>query len=471
MTRIRVSALVIPMVLAATLLGGCGGKTPLNENFGGIPPGDPVVNSLSPSTTAAAGSGFTLTVTGTAFAQGDTVMWGNQPLSSTFVSSTEMQAQVTTSDIAAAQSVQICVATTPAQTFNYCSSFVVSPITPVTSGFTTTPVSVEANDMAWDPGSQQIFVSIASTNPTNPNTLAALNPSTASWGTAQNVGTDPDQLAISADDSYLYAGIDGQNLVQRFTLPGPNADIDIPLKFPVNALAPLYAMDLQVSPANSSTIAVLTGEGSAPYSGTVSDGLFVYDDATARSAYANSGLGNSIQWNSTATQIFGCDANNDLWVFSVSSSGVGQSQNYTDDAPCKLHYLASTGYLYSDSGTVVDPSSGISVGSFPLLAVGGTAFTGVMVPDDKLNVAYFFGQTSGAFSSSTPSAYYLEVFDLTTYKLLGVADIDNVVGAPIKLIRWGANGLAVLTGTSNGPAPGDGIYLISGTFISNPGGL
>lgn len=93
-----------------------------------------------------------------------------------------------------------------------------------------------------------------------------------------------------------------------------------------------------------------------------------------------------------------------------------------------------------------------------------------MVPDDKLNVAYFFGQTSGIPSSSAPADYYLEVFDLSSFKLLGVADIPNVTGTPIKMIRWGSNGLAVLTGTINGPASGDGIYLISGTFISNPGG-
>ncbi len=382
-----------------------------------------------------------------------------------------MQAQVPASDIAAAQSVLICVATTPAQVFNFCDSFYISPIVPVSSGFSTTPVSVEANDMVWDPGSRQIFVSIAGTNPTNPNTLAALDPSTASWGAAQNIGNGPDQLAISADGSYLYAGVDSQNEVRRFTLPSLGADIDIPLSFPANSLTPLYAMDLQVSPTDSGTIAVLTGLGSAPYSNTTLSYLFIFDNSTARPTSGNPPpFPNSIQWNSSATQIFGCDENNDLWVIPVSSSGAGPDQNYSGAGMCRLHYLASTGYLYSDSGTVVDPSSGKSVSNYPLLAVGGNGFTGVMVPDGTLNIAYFFGQTSGASSSSTPSAYYLEAFDLTSFKLLGVADISNVTGAPIKMIRWGSNGLAVMTGTTNGPASGDGIYLISGTFISDPAG-
>lgn len=373
MTGIRISAFAVSTLLAVTAIAGCGGKTPLNENVGGPPPGDPTVTSLSPSSVAAGGNGFTLTVTGTSFVQGDTVQWGNQSLTSTFVSSTEMQAQVTASDIAAAQSIQICVATTPAQVFNYCDSFNVSPIVPVSSGFATTPVAVEANDVVWDPGSQQILVSIAGANPTNPNTLAALNPATASWGAKQNIGTGPDQLAISADGSYLYAGVDSKNEVRRFTLPGLGADIDIPLTFPANTLTPLYAMDIQVSPTDSSTIAVLTNYGSAPYSGISSDDLLIYDNSTARSTSGNPApIENSIQWNSNATQIFGCDGNNDLLVIPVTSSGVGQGQSYSGVAACRLHYLASTGYVYSDSGAVVDPSSGKAVSNYPLLAVGGT---------------------------------------------------------------------------------------------------
>jgi len=65
-------------------------------------PSNPYPNetSLSPSNTAAGGPGFQLTVGGTNFVQGSVVSWNDSPRTTTYVSSTQLQAQILASDIA-----------------------------------------------------------------------------------------------------------------------------------------------------------------------------------------------------------------------------------------------------------------------------------------------------------------------------------------------------------------------------------
>jgi hypothetical protein len=131
-----------------------------------------------------------------------------------------------------------------------------------------------------------------------------------------------------------------------------------------------------------------------------------------------------------------------------------------------LHCQAATGYVYGDNGGVADPASGTLIGSYPTGAVGGDLYLGVMVPDTTLNITYFLGQTD---AQSGSQQYALEAFNLTDFTFLGAVNIPNVVGTPVKLIRWGSNGLTFLTGNgSGGSTQGDGVYLMSGAFVTNP---
>ena len=73
----------------------------------------PVTTSLSPSTAALGGPTFTLTVNGSNFVQGATVNWNGSPLTTTYVSATELQATVPSADIATAGSAQVTVTNPP----------------------------------------------------------------------------------------------------------------------------------------------------------------------------------------------------------------------------------------------------------------------------------------------------------------------------------------------------------------------
>jgi hypothetical protein len=83
----------------ATVTVVSGGATSIGSTFT-IAAG-PVISTLSPNSTAAGGPAFTLTVNGTGFASGAVVQWNGSPLSTTFVSSTQLTASVPASLIAA----------------------------------------------------------------------------------------------------------------------------------------------------------------------------------------------------------------------------------------------------------------------------------------------------------------------------------------------------------------------------------
>ena len=73
----------------------------------------PTETSLSPSNAIVGGPGFQLTVGGKKFVEGAVVSWNGSPRSTTFVSSTVLQAQILASDIATVGNFKVKVTNPP----------------------------------------------------------------------------------------------------------------------------------------------------------------------------------------------------------------------------------------------------------------------------------------------------------------------------------------------------------------------
>lgn len=73
------------------------------------PPAPPSLFGLSPAITSAGSQGFTLTVNGSGFSATSTILWGATPLTTQFVSSNVLMAQVPASDVAAAGAIPVTV--------------------------------------------------------------------------------------------------------------------------------------------------------------------------------------------------------------------------------------------------------------------------------------------------------------------------------------------------------------------------
>jgi subtilisin family serine protease len=74
-----------------------------------IIPGPPAVTSVSPTSAAAGGAAFTLTVNGSGFTTGAIVRWNGADRATTFVGATQLRAAITAADIAATGTAQVTV--------------------------------------------------------------------------------------------------------------------------------------------------------------------------------------------------------------------------------------------------------------------------------------------------------------------------------------------------------------------------
>ena len=124
-----------------------------------------------------------------------------------------------------------------------------------------------------------------------------------------------------------------------------------------------------------------------------------------------------------------------------------------------IHFDAGTGYIYSDDGQVINPANGTQVGSYNA--------SGLLVPDSSLNRVFILGQLA---AQSGTDNYTIQSFDETSFAVVNSITLSTLVGSPVAFVRWGANGLALVTynknaGASGGPA--GMLYIISDTiFVS-----
>ena len=83
-----------------------------------------------------------------------------------------------------------------------------------------------------------------------------------------------------------------------------------------------------------------------------------------------------------------------------------------------------------------------------------------MAPDSSLNSVFILTQ----YVWQENSNFTVDIFDMTHYVRVGWVPFPTTAGLGVPLgrfIRWGSNGLAV-------NFKGDQIYLLTGSFVSNP---
>ena len=116
-TSVRPTLALILMFLH--FLVGCGGGGSGSSGGGTPPPPPPPSNpapaivSLSPNSASVGGNAFTVTITGYNFMSSSAVLWNGSARTTTYTSSTQVQAQITAADIANSGSAQLSV-TNPA---------------------------------------------------------------------------------------------------------------------------------------------------------------------------------------------------------------------------------------------------------------------------------------------------------------------------------------------------------------------
>lgn len=435
-----------------TVVDGCGTSAPIAVHIA-IP--TPVLTSAGPDAAfgIVGGSGVTLTLMGSNFLPGVTVSVDGSPRATAYVSDTEVTIPLTAADVAAVGAHVLTAINTGTGAKASTAYF-------YTVGYSVNALSPEVFDIAWDATNQVLYASSGYWT-ANPDSLLIIDPTSRNVTNTLSTSSPPDILSISDDDSYLYVGfgqLPGDNpnpaTIQRYSLPGLVPDIGWTVGAQGN-----FAQAIAVAPGAPHTVAVvrdLTGD------------VLVYDDGVSRPdtvarLFLNSSISfyEDIAWSADAKTLYSGDYtySNSLYKFDVNSSGVTFDTKYKGILPQDwniygIHSDALTGYVFTDDGVVIDPTSGTVVTTLTTPVTSQRA-EGIVLDDAA-------GKVYAAFPGGSPTYGEISIvsYDLTTLTITNTATVfTDYPTANTHLTRWGTHGLAFIDGSHR-------ILILQGDFVN-----
>ena len=334
------------------------------------------------------------------------------------------------------------------------------------------PVTLTNAFLVYEPNSKKLFASVPASDSANPNTIAVIDPVTATITGHIAVGNDPGVLAVSSDGNYLYVALNGDHSIQRINLS--TDAIERTFSLPVDpSYGQTTVFDMHVPPSVSTEVVVslLINASSSE------DGMAMFNDAglvnwipgTPQPGNAPSLPVDRFTFtNSTTT----------LYAFPESAAGIDEVSYASTGlsyaglaccprAPLQLEgqHLASDGtLLYTDTGLVWDPSGTQPVKTF---AVEPETYLDSVIPDGAATGKTYFlnpyAQYSG-YGSTT-----VQAFDQTSAALTGslsfTYNTSILYASGTQLVRWGTNGFAYRAVTDPSSAP-TGLFLFTSSITS-----
>ncbi len=408
----------------------------------------PTVASLSPSSIQAGAANTTITVKGSGFSGGATVLWNGTSLATTYISATQLTAVIPASSIAALGWGAVTVSTpAPGGGVSNALPFSVYTVT-----------SVLANSIVYEPFSRRIFASV-NTNSTTVagNSVVAIQPETGTVGAPVHVGSQPTRMAVSSDGNELYTLLTGTAGLSRINLLTGTADLNV--TFPATGVTP---QDIATLP-NSDTVVAIDG-------GT-SSGIWLYDinqsagTAIPRTATTSTYAGTCLNFYDSS-RLYSVDtvANGDQ-LYSSSVSAGGLTTGYTNGST--LNSLGCSkidrGLIFGRAGAVADPStSPVSpLGVFQGVNSDISSTPRAFAADRELGRA-FFPVATGANNSATVDG--IAAYNATNYQLSGIVSLGVAAAkttpynGEMEMLRWGQDGLALLSSDGH-------LYLMRGGFV------
>jgi hypothetical protein len=385
---------------------------------------DPSISSVAPDAVVAGSGAAPITVTGSNFMDGALILWNNKKLPTTYVNSGELQTQLTATQVAKPEIVQVSVSNPAPGGLSSTLNFNVSYPALVRM------LNIPANDLVWDPKAQRIYASLPSSFGTNGNSIAVIDPANGKITGYYFVGSEPNQLALSADSSYLYVGLNGNGSVQRMILPNFTLDINVSLgSSEYGGLNTAGA--LQVSPGDSHTFAVALSSGECCYGGT----LEFFTDATLLPNSITYPTVSSIQFVNAST-LYGYSDSTIIQV-AVNSNGGTLTTQWNDILNNSSYIAYDAGLIYGNAGEVFNPSTGELIGDYDV-AGGYYGTSNDLLPESAINSVFVVGTTP-----------FFDSFGITSYNLShftpnAVINLSQFYGESITplFISWGDNGLA-----------------------------
>lgn len=414
----------------------------------------PTVTQLSPSLIQAGSSTTTLTVDGTGFTSGSSILWNGQALPTTFVSSGQMTATVDSSLIQQLGWAQISV-TTPAPGGGLSAALPLHIYQ---------LLNVPANTISFDPFTRKIYAALPSTATSiSGNSLVAIDPVSGNIGAPVQVGSEPNLLSETSDGNYLYIGLSGAKSLGRFNLLTQTMDVTVPIvSTAFGNSGDVAAVSIAAVPGTDSSVAVEFDSF---------DGIGIYDisgsTGTFRSKLTPAYSGDNPVF-TDATHFYAYDSYTtgaEFYRYSINSTGVTLIDGTTLDGfggfGGKL--AVDGGLVFGSAGGIINPST-TPPSQVAILPLGnGTSSTslvgGGVVPYQAESKAFIIG-----VNDAGTAAYYLERFDTQHFTQEQQIQLPGNSVSALPGIRFGQDGLAyVIPNTTTSQTPQ--VFLISGPFV------
>jgi trimeric autotransporter adhesin len=420
---------------------------------GGLYSAVPSVSAISPAIVKAGSAAFTLTITGSGFNSSSTANINGAALSTTYVSDTQLTAEIEASAVENYGWEAVTV-TNPSPGGGS------SQIVPLTIY---SIVNVSANGIAFDPFTRKIYATLpsASTSPTG-NSVIAVDPETGIVGTPINVGSEPNVMAETTDGNYLYIGLSGADRLAKFSLPKQTLVATYPLQ--VGTTGNVAATWLSAMPGNDNTLAIDTGN----IGGSV--GIFDISGSTGafRPNFTGVYTGNYPTF-ADASHFYAYDnytSGAEFYRFSVDANGATQIDDTTLEGlgGYGQSFKLENGIVYGSNGGIIDPST-TPPSQIATLSTFGSAGDGI-VPDAPTNKDFLILENlAGEFGSNTLARYNTTQYvQESTLTLPSAADGGQLA---YDMLRWGQDGLALRASEYNASTSSSTaqILLLRGPFV------
>jgi len=433
------------------------------------------LSTMTPDAATATSGEVQVTIKGYGFSPDSTACWNCNFLQfrflpTTYVSPTQLDVTIPLASVSSTEPLEVSVFDQGSNLFS--SNALTFSVMPASGSTQVTPVNLCGLAMAWDANSQLLYVATADYDGGYPNSVVAVNPSTGAVVKTQSVEADPAFLSDSANGEYLYVAYDSATNLTQLALPGLNLTVTAPLASATGGT--WLPGDMKAAPQDPHTVAAtLIMPGFEP---EALGGVVVFDDGIPRPDSIPGWTGgqtvpavyDTLAWSASDQLLTSAPSSWDsmtgpLYLLQVDSSGVsylGQGSSVFDAAGGYIQSDFGTNLIYSDGGSVADPTTGAQVGNY--------GASGLVAPDSSLNRVFFLGQTA---AQAYTNNYTIESFDQKAFTPVSSITLNNLSGYPIGLARWGNSGLAVLTagGLADLSASGNGmLYLLQdAAFVSS----
>lgn len=349
----------------------------------------PILTTIAPSEAVQGDLGFTLQLTGNSFFPNSVVKWNGVALPTTYISGTQLSAQVNSTRLMQAGTFQVSVFTDgPANGATSSSMPFVVRQHYATLGNT---ISLRTNDLKFDSAKNRLYASAPSiAGSTYGNSIVEIDTSSVpAIASSAFVGSEPGKLALSSDGSTLFVELRGAAALRKYDTNTHSPGLQFTLG-PDPQYGTYYVGDMEVVPGSNTALAVsrMTPNISPGFAGVA-----VYDDGVKRPNETPryfAPAADRIEFGASPSTLFGFDVNaNTLSTIQVDANGVTNIDNTPNLFP-GLDFKWDAGRLYSTSGWVVDPNNKTVLGGFNL---GGLQVFKVL-PDTANNRVYFIGQNA-----------------------------------------------------------------------------